>query len=94
MRLPLALATATAAVWSAPALACHIPAVAAALGVPRRGEGRGVALTFDDGPHIDGTPAVLDVLQRAGAIRAWRRRSGRRGTPSHCTDSATATSSG
>ena len=27
----------------------------------------GVALTFDDGPHPDGTPAVLDVLARAGA---------------------------
>jgi peptidoglycan/xylan/chitin deacetylase (PgdA/CDA1 family) len=26
-----------------------------------------VALTFDDGPHPDGTPAVLDVLARAGA---------------------------
>jgi len=29
--------------------------------------GRGVALTFDDGPHPEGTPAVLDVLARAGA---------------------------
>jgi peptidoglycan/xylan/chitin deacetylase (PgdA/CDA1 family) len=36
---------------------------ARALGVPRRLDGQsGVALTFDDGPHPDGTPAVLDVL--------------------------------
>ena len=26
----------------------------------------GVALTFDDGPHPEGTPAVLDILARAG----------------------------
>lgn len=29
--------------------------------------GGGVALTFDDGPHPQGTPAVLDVLDREGA---------------------------
>jgi peptidoglycan/xylan/chitin deacetylase (PgdA/CDA1 family) len=28
---------------------------------------RGVALTFDDGPHPEGTPAVLESLARAGA---------------------------
>lgn len=27
----------------------------------------GVALTFDDGPHPEGTPAILDELSRAGA---------------------------
>jgi peptidoglycan/xylan/chitin deacetylase (PgdA/CDA1 family) len=27
----------------------------------------GVALTFDDGPHPEGTPAVLEALSRAGA---------------------------
>ena len=27
----------------------------------------GVALTFDDGPHPEGTPAVLEVLAQAGA---------------------------
>ena len=27
----------------------------------------GVALTFDDGPHPEGTPAMLEVLARAGA---------------------------
>jgi peptidoglycan/xylan/chitin deacetylase (PgdA/CDA1 family) len=31
-----------------------------------RGDARAVALTFDDGPHPVHTPAVLDVLARAG----------------------------
>jgi peptidoglycan-N-acetylglucosamine deacetylase len=37
-------------------------------GVARRVAGRagGVALTFDDGPHPDGTPAVLAELDRLG----------------------------
>ena len=39
-----------------------------ALALPRTLPGAaGVALTFDDGPHPEGTPAVLDVLARAGA---------------------------
>ncbi|HXN37141.1 MAG TPA: polysaccharide deacetylase family protein [Solirubrobacteraceae bacterium] len=33
----------------------------------RTASGRGCALTFDDGPHPQGTPAVLDALARAGA---------------------------
>jgi peptidoglycan-N-acetylglucosamine deacetylase len=49
-------------------LAPILPPAAASLGLPRTLAGaRGVALTFDDGPHPDGTPAVLDVLARAGA---------------------------
>jgi peptidoglycan/xylan/chitin deacetylase (PgdA/CDA1 family) len=32
---------------------------------------RGVALTFDDGPHPEGTPAVLDALARLGAPAAF-----------------------
>lgn len=31
--------------------------------------GRGFALTFDDGPHAQGTPAALEILARAG-VRA------------------------
>ena len=49
-------------------LAAHVPRVARAYGVPRRiPRDDAVALTFDDGPHPDGTPAVLDVLDLAGA---------------------------
>ncbi|GAC1582044.1 MAG: hypothetical protein NVS3B18_15580 [Candidatus Dormibacteria bacterium] len=40
---------------------------AAALDLPRRLPGaKGIALTFDDGPHPEGTPAVLEVLARTG----------------------------
>jgi peptidoglycan/xylan/chitin deacetylase (PgdA/CDA1 family) len=61
-------ATAAAALWTLPALAPVVPPVARALGIPRRVEQAGaVALTFDDGPHPQGTPAVLEVLARAGA---------------------------
>jgi peptidoglycan/xylan/chitin deacetylase (PgdA/CDA1 family) len=46
-------------------LAPHVPAAARSLGVQRTVSG-GVALTFDDGPHPEGTPAVLEVLDQAG----------------------------
>jgi peptidoglycan/xylan/chitin deacetylase (PgdA/CDA1 family) len=50
------------------ALAPVLPSAAAALSLPRTLPGAsGVALTFDDGPHPEGTPAVLEVLSRAGA---------------------------
>ena len=49
-------------------LAPVIPRFAAALGLPRTvPQPGGVALTFDDGPHPEGTPAMLDLLSRAGA---------------------------
>jgi peptidoglycan-N-acetylglucosamine deacetylase len=71
VRLPVAVATATAAAWSLPALACHVPPVAAAIGVPRRMDDDGVAITFDDGPHPEGTPAVLEHLRAAGATATF-----------------------
>ena len=41
---------------------------AAAASLPRRlVSAAGVALTFDDGPHPEGTPAVLELLARADA---------------------------
>ncbi len=50
------------------ALAPVVPAAAASLGVPLRvPDADGVVLTFDDGPHPDGTPAVLEELARARA---------------------------
>ncbi len=53
-----------AAAWCGPGLAVHVPPVARALGVPLALErGEGVALTFDDGPHPEGTPAILAVLR-------------------------------
>jgi peptidoglycan/xylan/chitin deacetylase (PgdA/CDA1 family) len=48
-----------------PGLAGAWPAIRGPLGVEdRTSDGRGYALTFDDGPHAEGTPAVLDVLAR------------------------------
>jgi peptidoglycan-N-acetylglucosamine deacetylase len=59
---------AAAAAWWTPALAPIVPGVADALGLPRRIEDPvGVALTFDDGPHPEGTPAVVEALAAAGA---------------------------
>jgi peptidoglycan/xylan/chitin deacetylase (PgdA/CDA1 family) len=64
---------ATAAVLNAvPALAPVVPAVGAALPVELRQEGAaGVALSFDDGPHPQGTPAVLEILREAGATATF-----------------------
>lgn len=66
---PLTLAAGTAAAWSLPALAPLAPSLSALLRIPRRLEGNdgGVAITFDDGPHPQGTPAVLAALERLGA---------------------------
>ncbi len=50
-----------------PGLAAALPALRAPLGVEdRTASGRGFALTFDDGPHAQGTPAVLALLADAG----------------------------
>jgi len=59
---------AAAAAWWTPALAPVVPGVAEALGLPRRiDDSAGVAVTFDDGPHPEGTPAVLEALEAANA---------------------------
>ena len=65
--VPLAIGGAVAAHW-APAVAAVVPAAAWAFGIPTRNpDGAGVLLSFDDGPHAEGTPAVLAELERAGA---------------------------
>lgn len=56
------------ACWCSPALAPVAQPVARALRLPRRQADRGaVAITFDDGPHPQGTPAVLEALREADA---------------------------
>ena len=65
------LALAGAAAWCGPGLAPHVRSLCGPLGISRTlplGT-REVALTFDDGPHPEGTPAVLEALaaHRAGA---------------------------
>lgn len=58
-----------AATWILPAAAPLVPALADMLRIQRRLDGRCVALTFDDGPHPDGTPRALEFLADAG-VRA------------------------
>jgi peptidoglycan-N-acetylglucosamine deacetylase len=59
---------AVAAGWSLPALAPVARPVARALAVPRTLDGHVATLTFDDGPHPEGTPAVLEALGDVKAI--------------------------
>ncbi|HWK25475.1 MAG TPA: polysaccharide deacetylase family protein [Solirubrobacter sp.] len=56
-----------AAAWLAPAPAAHVPLLARACGLRRHTDQPGVLLTFDDGPHPQGTPRVLAELDRVGA---------------------------
>jgi peptidoglycan/xylan/chitin deacetylase (PgdA/CDA1 family) len=63
---------AAAALNSLPALAPVVQSLGAALGIKLREEGgKGVALTFDDGPHPQGTPAVLELLRESGAAATF-----------------------
>jgi peptidoglycan/xylan/chitin deacetylase (PgdA/CDA1 family) len=53
--------------YALPALAFHLHALRGPLGVEdRTADGTGYALTFDDGPHPQGTPAILEILADAG----------------------------
>ncbi len=55
-----------------PALAPLIPGLASKLGIRSELElDGGVAITFDDGPHAEGTPAVLEVLEREDAVATF-----------------------
>jgi peptidoglycan/xylan/chitin deacetylase (PgdA/CDA1 family) len=65
-------AAAATALHAGPALAPVVPGLGAALGVEMGQPGaEGVALTFDDGPHPQGTPAVLEVLRERGATATF-----------------------
>lgn len=68
IRAGAACSAALGAAWCAPALAPVAPPVSAALRLARRVPLAGaVALTFDDGPHPRGTPAVLEELREHAA---------------------------
>jgi len=63
---------AAAVVYAGPALAPVVPALGNALGVVLREDGaEGVAITFDDGPHPEGTPAVLEILREHGVVATF-----------------------
>jgi peptidoglycan/xylan/chitin deacetylase (PgdA/CDA1 family) len=60
------------AAWTWPAPAPFVPHLAERLGIPCRLAGAaGIALTFDDGPHPQGTPAALEALAAAGATATF-----------------------
>jgi len=66
-----AVATASLAYWG-PGLSASVPALRRPLGIRDRVADTGaVGLTFDDGPHPHGTPAVLEVLREAGATATF-----------------------
>lgn len=53
-------------------LAPVAPRAARSVGLPRTvAEATGVVLTFDDGPHPEGTPAILEILGAAHARAAF-----------------------
>ena len=65
-------AAAAAVAHAGPALSAWSGPVRRALGVcDRVADPGGVALTFDDGPHWHGTPAVLECLREAGATATF-----------------------
>jgi len=65
-------ASAVAVAHAGPALAPIVPGLGPALGIEMKlGDGDGVALTFDDGPHPQGTPAVLETLRERGATATF-----------------------
>jgi peptidoglycan-N-acetylglucosamine deacetylase len=58
--------------WFLPAAAPVAQPIARAYGIDcRLGRDDAVALTFDDGPHAEGTPAVLEELERQGATATF-----------------------
>lgn len=58
--------------WFVPALAAHVPRLASAYRIECRVDSPDrVVLSFDDGPHLEGTPAVLAELARHGATATF-----------------------
>jgi peptidoglycan/xylan/chitin deacetylase (PgdA/CDA1 family) len=65
-------ASAATVLHAGPALAPIVPGLGPALGIEmKQGEDEGIALTFDDGPHPQGTPAVLEALRERGATATF-----------------------
>lgn len=65
-------ASTAAVVHAGPALAPVMSGLAGVLDIPTRQDGAdGVALTFDDGPHPQGTPAVLETLREHRATATF-----------------------
>jgi peptidoglycan/xylan/chitin deacetylase (PgdA/CDA1 family) len=63
--------SAAAVLHAGPALAPVVPGLGPALGIRHSQADPVVAITFDDGPHPQGTPAVLEVLRDRGATATF-----------------------
>jgi peptidoglycan/xylan/chitin deacetylase (PgdA/CDA1 family) len=64
--------SAAAVAYAGPALAPVLPRIGDGLGIQLRlDREEDVAITFDDGPHPHGTPAVLEALREAGALATF-----------------------
>ncbi|TML04274.1 MAG: polysaccharide deacetylase family protein [Actinobacteria bacterium] len=63
MRAPLVIAAGAAAGYALPLPAAHVPRLAHALGIDTTLMLPGPHLTFDDGPHPEATPKVLELLR-------------------------------
>lgn len=68
-----AVLASTATAWALPTPAAHVPRLCSGLRIARHAPGLGdaVGLTFDDGPHPQGTPAVLEALARLDATATF-----------------------
>ena len=72
MKKSLGAAIGVIGAWALPSAAITAGQVARLLGMETHlQDPRGVALTFDDGPHPEGTPAVLDMLAQLSAPAAF-----------------------
>jgi peptidoglycan-N-acetylglucosamine deacetylase len=63
VRAPLVIAAGAAAAYALPLPAAHVPRLAHALGIQTTLVLPGPHLTFDDGPHPEATPKVLELLR-------------------------------
>src|SRR5207302_1031171 len=90
-----ALAAAGLAAHALPALAAAWPPLRAPLGIEdRTASGRGFAITFDDGPHAQGSAAMLEILSSAQAQAAVEPLGPRLGGARHARDDRRARHSG
>jgi len=71
VRLPFAIAAGAAAAYALPTPAAHVPKLAHALGIQTTLVLPGPHLTFDDGPHPEATPQVLELLREHGTTATF-----------------------
>jgi peptidoglycan/xylan/chitin deacetylase (PgdA/CDA1 family) len=63
VRATFAIAAGVTAAYALPTPAAHVPPLAHALGIATTLPPTGPHLTFDDGPHPEATPKVLELLR-------------------------------